>query len=136
LGGCLLIMIISEFLFWGMFGIVLEVCFTALLKLFKEKKLDLTGHVSFWMFPVYAIGLTYGFDIIEYLIPWVELRYILYPFWIWAIEFVIGYPLLKIGIRLWDYRYWPGSLFQWKGIISYAHFPLWILFGIIVEAFK
>ena len=44
----------------------------------------------------------------------------------------VGYPASQIGIRIWDYRYLSNNM-HWKGIVSYAHFPVWIVFGILVE---
>jgi len=125
-------MAINELLFWGMFGLTVELLFTAVLKLIKKKNYNLMGHASIWMFPVYSIGLTYGFDFIHQIIPYDYLRYFSYPFWIWGVELLIGYPTSKLGIRIWDYRYLSKRQ-HWQGIISYVHFPVWILFGILVE---
>ena len=126
---------INHLLFWGMFGLTIELCFTALCSLFFKKKFNLIGHTSLWMFPIYAIGLSYGFDIVKQIMPYPILRYISYPFWIWMIEIIIGFPANKMGIKIWDYSYLADNK-HWKGIISYVHFPVWILFGILVEIVK
>ena len=115
-----------------MFGLTVELFFTAITELITKKNLNLMGHSSIWMFPIYAFGLSYGFDLIKLIIPNDFLRYFSYPFWIWAVEIIIGYPTSKLGVRIWDYRYLPHKK-HWKGIISYVHFPVWILFGILVE---
>ena len=103
---------------------LVEICFTALRGLLLKGNLNLMGHTSLWMFPVYAIGLSYGFDFIEYIIVSDTIRYLSYPFWIWSVELLVGLPFLKYGVRIWDYRYLP-STFHWKGIVSFAHYPLW-----------
>jgi len=126
---------ISEVLFWGMFGICVEVAFTAIFDLFTKKKIALMGHTSLWMFPIYAFGLSYGFDLVEIVIPNDIIRYLSYPIWVWIVEILVGYPLLKFRIRLWDYSYLSKQK-QWKGIISFVHFPSWILLGILVEYIK
>ena len=100
--------------------------------LFTKKNYNLTGHSSLWMFPIYALGLTSGFDFVKHIIPNDFLRYISYPFWIWGVELLIGFPAIKLGIRIWDYSYLSGKK-HWKGIISFVHFPIWVLFGILVE---
>ena len=123
---------INQLLFWGMFGLTVEVLFTGLRGLITKKKYNLMGHTSIWMFPIYAFGLSYGFDFIKQTIPHDLLRYFLYPFWIWGVEILIGYPTSKLGMRIWDYRYLSDKK-HWKGIISFVHFPVWILFGILVE---
>jgi len=128
-------MYISEILFWGMFGICAEVAFTAIFDLITKKKIALMGHTSFWMFPIYAFGLSYGFDLAESIITNDIVRYLSYPIWVWMIEILVGYPLLKIGIRLWNYSYLSKGKY-WKGIISFVHFPVWILLGILVEYIK
>jgi hypothetical protein len=51
------------------------------------------------------------------------------------IEILVSYPLLKLGIRLWDYSYLSKEK-HWKGIISFVHFPAWIFLGILVEYIK
>ena len=126
---------ISEVLFWGMFGICAEVAFTAIFDLITKKKITLMGHTSLWMFPIYAFGLSYGFDLAESLIQNNIVRYLSYPIWIWIVEILVGYPLLKFEIRLWDYSYLSNQK-HWKGIISFVHFPVWIFLGIIVEYIK
>mgnify|MGYP006219409515 FL=1 len=126
---------ISEVLFWGMFGICVEVAFTAIFDLFTKKKIALMGHTSLWMFPIYAFGLSYGFDLVEIVIQNDIIRYLSYPIWVWIVEILVGYPLLKFGIRLWDYSYLSNRK-HWKGIISFVHFPSWIFLGILVEYIK
>lgn len=128
-------MIVGDLLFWGIFGLIVELCFTAVRDLIRKKDLALVGHTSLWMFPVYAFGLSYGFDFILYVIPENTTRYLTYPLWIWAVELCIGIPAVSRGIRIWDYHYLPKWL-HWRGIISFAHYPLWIGFGILVEIIK
>ena len=124
-----------DFLFWGMFGITCEVGFTSLRDLLQNKKFNLMGHTSFWMFPIYAVGLTYGFELIRYLLPNDIIRWLSYPLWIWLLEIIVGLSTAKLGIKLWDYSWLPEKL-HWKGIFSFAHFPIWVLFGIMVEAIQ
>ena len=59
---------INQLLFWGMFGLSLEIFFTAIVDLFSKKDFNLKGHTSLWMFPIYSLGLTYGFDIVQQII--------------------------------------------------------------------
>ena len=125
-------MVINHLLFWGMFGLCCEIIFTALVSLFSKKTYNLMGHTSLWMFPIYSIGLTYGFSLVQYIIPNDFLRYLSYPLWIWLIEILVGYPASRIGIRIWDYRYLSDNQ-HWNGIISFIHFPIWIFFGFLVE---
>ena len=123
----------NQLLFWGIFGLVIEIFFTALVDLISKKNFNLIGHTSLWMFPIYSLGLTYGFDFVQYLISNDILRYLSYPFWIWMVEVLVGYPATSIGLRIWDYNYLPNNR-HWKGIISFVHFPVWVLFGILVES--
>ena len=123
---------INHFIFWGMFGLCCEIIFTALTNLLSNKAYNLIGHTSMWMFPVYSIGLTYGFSFVQYIIPNDFIRYLSYPIWIWLIEILVGYPASKIGIKIWDYSYLSDNK-HWKGIISFVHFPIWIFFGFLVE---
>ena len=126
---------IHDILFWGMFGLTVEIFFTAIRDLIIYKKFNLIGHTSLLMFPIYAFGLTYGFELITYLIKNDTLRYMSYPIWIWAIEIIVGIPAVWYGIKIWDYSYLPKKL-HWRGIISFVHYPLWVGFGMIVEIIK
>ena len=128
-------MLIEKLLFWGVFGMMVEICFTAVRDLVRDRKLNLMGHTSLWMFPIYAFGLTYGFDLIAYLIDDTLIRYMSYPFWIWLVELLVGIPAVWYGIKIWDYGYLPKWL-HWRGIVSFAHYPLWVGFGILVEIIK
>ena len=115
-----------------MFGLCCEIIFTAVMNLFSKKAYNLVGHTSLWMFPIYSIGLTYGFSLVQYIIPNNFIRLLSYPLWIWLVEILVGYPLIKVGIRIWDYRYLTENR-HWKGIISFVHFPVWVIFGLLVE---
>ena len=123
---------IHHLLFWGMFGLCSEIIFTALANLFSNKAYNLMGRTSVWMFPIYSIGLTYGFSLVQNIISNDFIRYLSYPLWIWLIEILVGFPTSKFGIRIWDYRYLPDNR-HWKGIISFIHFPIWVFFGFLVE---
>ena len=126
---------IHEFVFFGAFGMLIEICFTALKELVSKKEVNLIGHTSLWMFPIYAVGLTWGFDLVRYLIEDDVIRWLTYPFWIWVVELLVGIPAVKFDIRIWDYRYLPKWL-HWRGIVSFAHFPLWVGLGVLVEMVK
>ena len=115
-----------------MFGLCFEILFTSISELCSKRNFNLMGHTSLWMFPIYSLGLTYGFDLVQYFISNDFIRYLSYPLWIWLVEVLVGYPASQIGIRIWDYRYLSKNM-HWKGIVSYAHFPVWIVFGISVE---
>ena len=123
---------LNYFIFWGCFGMFAEITFTAFRSLVCKKEFNLIGHCSLWMFPIYALGLTYGFDVIKYLISNDMLRWLTYPLWIWGVEILIGLPSSNRKIKIWDYSYLPDK-FHWRGIISFIHYPIWLLFGITVE---
>ena len=126
---------VHELVFWGAFGMMLEICFTALRGLIFSSERNLIGHTSLWMFPIYAIGLTAGFDLIHTLVPHTVLRYLTYPLWIWLVEIVVGRFAVAREVRIWDYSYLPEYL-HWRGIVSFAHYPVWVGFGILVEMVK
>ena len=88
-------MFIPEILFWGMFGLSVEIAFTAIFDLITKRKISLMGHTSLWMFPIYAFGLSYGFDLVEIVIQNDIIRYLTYPIWVWIVEILIRDILLK-----------------------------------------
>ena len=59
---------INQLLFWGMFGLFFEIFFTAIANLISKRNFNLMGHTSLWMLPIYSLGLTYGFDFVQYII--------------------------------------------------------------------
>ena len=122
-----------DFIFWGAFGIACEILFTGIVNSISNRNFNIMGHSSGWMFFIYGFGLTYLFPIVMNLIPNTFFRWISYPLWIWAVEIITGIPAKKIGLNIWSYNHLPDK-WHWNGVISYAHFPVWILFGIIVEA--
>lgn len=126
---------VNELVFWGCFGLLMELLFTAIRQRVFADKRNLMGHTSLWMFPIYALGLTYGFDVVQWAFPNDYIRYLIYPLCIWAVEYVVGTFALSRGIRIWDYRYLPDNL-HYRGIVSWVHYPIWIVLGIIVEIIK
>lgn len=126
---------VDELIFWGAFGLLIEIFFTAWREYIFSNRRNLVGHTSLWMFPIYAFGLTYGFDVIQWAFPNDIVRCLLYPFAIWLVELVVGTIALSRRIRIWDYSYLPRSL-HYRGIISYVHYPAWVVLGILVEMIK
>ena len=118
-----------------LFGIACEIFFTSLYNFFKHKDKNLMGEVSLWMFPIYGLGLSYGFDFVSLCIDNVWIRLITYPFWIWVVELLYGSFLLYYNVRPWNYCYLNKGL-HYKGIISYVHFPAWLLLGGVTELYK
>ncbi len=126
---------VNEMIFWGSFGLLMEVLFTASRQYIFSNKRNLVGHTSLLMFPIYALGLTYGFDIVQWALPNNYVRYLTYPLCIWLVELVVGNIALSRRVRIWDYRYLPDNL-HYRGIISYVHYPVWAVLGILVEMIK
>ena len=124
-------------LIFGSLGMTIEILFNGILSyaLGRRNSLCLKGEISVWMFPVYALGLTYGFDIVEQTITTTTLRWLSYPLWVWAIELLVGIPAMHTIGKLWDYSDIPYNL-HWRGIISFFHAPFWVLFGIIFEILR
>jgi len=97
----------------------------------KKGDLSLKGIVSLWMIPIYGFGLTYGFDFIRYVSPESDLiRWLTYPLWVWAVEIIIGLPTKN---KLWDYS---DMKYNWKGVVSFQHYPAWLLFGVLIERLR
>jgi hypothetical protein len=121
----------------GLCGMGLETISNALFRYFSNEEQDksIKGRVSIYMFPIYVIGLTYGFDFIEYVFPDDIIRWSSYPLWIWVIEIIIGSIGKRFDVIMWDYSKVPWGL-HWRGLISFFHWPLWIGFGILMEIFR
>ena len=128
-------MIASIFLY-ATIGLTIELIFNATRYSFSHKPYDyaLKGEASIWMLPIYGLGLTYGFDLIHYVMLNIGddhiLRWLSYPLWIWGLEIVIGLPTKN---RLWNYS---SIKYNWRGVISLKHYPAWVMFGILIEQLR
>jgi uncharacterized membrane protein len=118
---------------YAIIGFSIEIIFNALRMFFSSQHKDyaLKGSASIWMLPIYGFGLTYGFDFILWLSSIVGMgdvfRWAFYPIWIWLLELIIGIPTKN---KLWDYS---DISYNWKGVISFKHYPAWLVFGIFIE---
>ena len=125
-----------EMLFLASAATTAEIIFNAARKkvINKESHWALKGTTSVWMFPIYMFGLTYGFDVIYQIMNIFSdssiVRWLSYPFWIWLVELTIG---SITNNKLWDYSEIP---FNVKGTISLLHFPVWVVFGILIEQLR
>ena len=123
---------IASIILYSMIGVSIELVFNAIrTTLMKKGDLSLKGIVSLWMIPIYGFGLTYGFDFIRYVSPESDLiRWLTYPLWVWAVEIIIGLPTKN---KLWDYS---DMKYNWKGVVSFQHYPAWLLFGVLIERLR
>jgi len=62
-----------------MLGFSIEMAFTAFFDLITKKELNLMGDTSLWMFPIFAFGLSYGFDLVKRIIRNDLIHYLSYP---------------------------------------------------------
>tara|TARA_Y100000034_G_scaffold90657_1_gene109247 strand:- start:683 stop:1078 length:396 start_codon:yes stop_codon:yes gene_type:complete len=115
-------------LLYAAIGVTLELIFNAIR---CKTSWSLKGSVSIWMLPIYGIGLTYGFDLIQFIMTQINspryIQWLTYPLWVWAVEIVIGLPTRN---KLWDYSL---IKYNWRGVISLKHYPAWLIFGVIIE---
>ena len=99
----------------------------------REIGLEFRGQTSFWMFPIYGLGLAIGIEWLHELIRewhW-GLRGVVWMFSIWAIEFLTGSLFLRAtGRRIWDYS---GRRWNICGHVYLLYGPFWFGFGFLVE---
>lgn len=115
----------------GLVGMAIETAFTAVQDSWNKRDLSLLGSVSLWMFPIYAIGLSWGFDFVEWSIPTWWVRWLSYPLWVWGVELLVGLPAQWAGVEIWNYAH--RFEWHWRGIIAPGTAPVWIAFGVLVE---
>ena len=75
-------------------------------------------------------GMSIGDSLLDYFSEEDIIRWLSYPFWIWAVEIAVGLPTKR---RLWNYS---DIKYNWKGVISIKHFPAWVAFGILIEKLR
>ncbi|GIV34444.1 MAG: hypothetical protein KatS3mg031_1979 [Chitinophagales bacterium] len=118
----------------GCLGITAEIFFTAVYDILQgraEIPLMLKGQSYIWMFPIYGLAGILFPPIIKRLKEWhVLLRMCLYATGILAVEFITGWLLdITTGQCPWEYK----EGWHVLGYIRIDYFPLWALFGLLVE---
>ncbi len=118
---------------FGLFGIYVEVLFTAFSTVFTDEGINwsLEGKTYVWMFFIYAL-IKPLFDLAYHKISKLNvlIRIFIYSIIILLIEFVSGFILESIiGICPWKYS--NGLTFQ--GYIRLDYIFFWMLFGYIIE---
>lgn len=127
----------AMFLFWGSFGMAVEIVFTAIVNQIDRKKsgqpLDwgLKGESYIWMFPIYGSIAFLAPPVMDALSEWHWLlRGAVYGVLILAVEYICGLILkLTTGKCPWEYH----SRWAVHGFIRLDYFPLWAGFGLMVE---
>lgn len=121
----------------GCVGITTEIFFTAILNnVIAVQNGDpiswrLMGQSYIWMFPIYGIaGVAFPW-MLKYIGKYpAVVRMVIYALGIFAVEFVSGWALDMItGSCPWEYK----SGWHIMGYIQLEYFPLWAMFGFIVE---
>jgi uncharacterized membrane protein len=127
------------FLLFGMLGVTVEVCYTAIVDLMdiwgtESMNLSLKGVSYIWMLPIYGMAsilFPIGHGLIE---GWPRLlRYFTYALVILIVEFITGFALEKATGRCpWEYQ----TGWHIAGYIRLDYLPLWMMFGATLEEFQ
>ncbi len=125
------------FMLFGMLGVTVEVCYTAIVDLLDTwgpgMELSLKGVSYIWMIPIYgsaAFLFPLGFKVVR---EWPRLlRYLIYGVAILIVEFITGFALEQMTGRCpWEYQ----TGWHIAGYIRLDYLPLWMLFGATLEEF-
>jgi hypothetical protein len=125
---------LALFLIMGCIGITVEIFFTAIYDIVNHtnKGLTLEGHSYIWMFPLYGITAL-AFPLLTkalHRFHWWG-RGLLYGVGILIIEYISGAALRHYtGSCPWEYK----EGMHINGLIRLDFYPLWVLFGVGVEA--
>jgi uncharacterized membrane protein len=126
------------FMLFGMLGVTVEVCYTAIVDLMdmwgsETMNLSLKGVSYIWMIPIYgsaAFLFPLGYNFIR---EWPRLlRYLMYAIGILVVEFMTGFALEQITGRCpWEYQ----TGWHIAGFVRLDYLPLWMIFGATLEEF-
>ena len=122
---------------FGCLGITVEIFFTAIMNnigLYRDSEsldLALRGHSYIWMFPIYGSAAILFPPVIPLISNLnVLLRIAIYGLGIFGVEFLTGWLLdVFTGSCPWEYT----SGYHVMGYIQLEYYPLWCLFGLMVE---
>ncbi len=123
-----------KFVLFGTIGVTGEVFFTALIDLFKTRRLRLYGFSFIWMFPIYGL-LAFFFEPVHARIvhqSWI-LRGLIYMVGIYGVEFLTGTILTSLtGAPIWQYT----DRLNFRGQITGLYAPVWFTVGLLVEKYE
>jgi uncharacterized membrane protein len=120
----------KRFIFYGLLGLCMEVCWTGMGALFKGD-MKLSAFTYIWMLPIYGLGVFLEVVHDKMRNMPIVLRGGIYAILIFFVEYSSGMLLRKmIGVCPWDYS---GSAFSVNGVIRLDYFPVWFLVGLIYE---
>ncbi len=126
------------FVLYGMLGVTVEVCYTAIVDLSDmwgpDMDWSLRGVSYIWMLPIYgsaAFLFPLGHRFIK---SWARLlRYLAYGVGILVVEFITGFALEQFTGRCpWEYQ----TGWHIAGYVRLDYLPLWMLFGATLEEFQ
>ncbi len=124
------------FAVFGCLGITTEIFFTAitdLIEMFQSGNVNwkLQGKSYIWMFPIYGLAGIFFPILIKYFLKFhLILRMMIYATGILIVEFITGWLLdMLTGQCPWEYT----SGWHVLGYIRLDYFPLWALFGWLIE---
>ncbi len=119
----------NRFIICGLMGWCLEVFWTGL-KSLQRRHMQLEGHSSIWMFPIYGMAAFIGPMSRRLQNKSIWLRGSIYTISIFTVEFLTGSWLKKRGCCPWDYS---NSRFHIRGVIRLDYAPVWFLTGLLYE---
>lgn len=121
---------ITQFMLFGAVGLITEVTFTSLKRLFTDRVYELKGETSLWMFPIYGL-IAFIFPLISFRIgslPWF-IRGTIYMLVFYIIEYATGMILRKMKVCPWNYP----PKYSLNGLIYFPYAPFWFAAGLGVE---
>ncbi|MCB1158714.1 MAG: hypothetical protein H7A25_06550 [Leptospiraceae bacterium] len=121
-----------RFVLYGLTGWCVELVYTAIIDSYHKKDWNLTGKTYLWMFFVYGSAVFLFEPVHELILNFpIILRFIIWSLGITGIEFISGFLIKKVsGSCPWDYSY---SRFAINEYIRWDYFPIWAVFGLILE---
>ncbi|MGE0128428.1 MAG: hypothetical protein AB7U82_10145 [Blastocatellales bacterium] len=125
---------LTRFLLYGFLGWCVEVFWSAIEDAWRKGLRDwrLRGQSYLWSFPLYGLAALLFEPLHDAIraLPWVA-RGMIYVAAIWVVEYTAGWMLKRsVGACPWDYTCCRHHL---HGLISWDYFPLWFVFGFILE---
>jgi uncharacterized membrane protein len=113
-------------------GVTGEVIFTSIKALYYDRDLRLQGFTQLWVMPLYFFGSVLIFEPLHLMINdyFVLIRFCIYAFLIFGIEYVAGFiAKLITGACPWQYD----GKWNIHGYINLPHFPFWGVLGLMAE---
>jgi len=121
--------IFAKLTVYGCVGLLMEIFFTGIHSILILRDRNAICRTSLHMIPIYGGGaLLLG--LLREVVPWKLLFIPICTLSIFMMEYISGWILRKLGIKIWDYA---SSRFSIHGLVRVDYLPFWLMTAVAFD---